>query len=249
MSPTRRRAGSFHLVPLAVATVVGVVGWFGQPGVARHLAASAADARELYLRDCAVCHGPDGLGTSEGPTLKGWGRAGVDYTLTTGRMPLSSPDAEPVRQTPKYDLATISALEDYIATLVPGGPDIPHVDVATGDLAAGGVAFRDQCAACHQWAGGGGAPLQREAPPLGPATATQIAEAVRTGPGAMPLFGSAALTDAELAGVARYVEYLDSPEDPGGQPLWHLGPVAEGAVGLLALAALLGVIRLIGSRP
>jgi mono/diheme cytochrome c family protein len=58
MSPTRG-AGTFHLVPFATAAVVGVVGWLGQPGVARHLAASAADARQLYLRDCAVCHGPD----------------------------------------------------------------------------------------------------------------------------------------------------------------------------------------------
>ena len=42
------------------------------------------NVRTVYLRDCAVCHGPDGRGTASGPTLEGWGRAGVDYVLTTG---------------------------------------------------------------------------------------------------------------------------------------------------------------------
>jgi quinol---cytochrome-c reductase cytochrome c subunit len=207
------------------------------------------DARTIYLRDCAICHGPDGRGATNGPSLEGWGRAGVDYALTTGRMPLPSPGAESVRRTPKYDAATIAALEDYIASLVPGGPDIPRVDVAAGNLAQGGEIYRAQCAACHQWAGDGGALLKREAPPLGSATVTQVAEAVRIGPGTMPVFGEAAISDADLASLVRYVEHLDRPDDAGGQPLWHLGPVAEGAAGLAALAVLLVVIRLIGSRP
>jgi ubiquinol-cytochrome c reductase cytochrome c subunit len=236
------------IVPVVVVAVLVLVGWTERPK-ASVPSAAAADIRQLYLQDCSVCHGADAKGTSKGPTLEGWGRAGVDYALTTGRMPLPAADAEPVRRTPKYDPATIRALEDYIATLVPGGPDLPHVDAAAADLAAGGEVYRAQCAACHQWAGDGGALLHREAPALGAATPTQIAEAVRTGPGAMPVFGSAAISDADLASVARYIEYIDSPDDRGGQPLWHLGPVTEGAMGLLALAVLVIVIRLIGSRP
>ena len=88
--------------------------------------------------------------------------------------------------------ATIDALVAYVSRLVPGGPPIPSVDPAAGDLADGGQLFRAQCAACHQWAGEGGALLHREAPSLGPATPTQLAEAVRTGPGAMPTFGATA---------------------------------------------------------
>ena len=234
---------------MVVVAVLVLVGWTNLPKAPIPSATAAADARQLYLQDCSVCHGADAKGTSKGPTLEGWGRAGVDYALTTGRMPLPSTDAEPVRRTPKYDPATISALEDYIATLVPGGPDIPPVDPASADLAAGGEVYRAQCAACHQWAGDGGALLHREAPALGEATPTQIAEAVRTGPGAMPVFGTAAISDGDLNSVTRYVEYIDSPDDRGGQPLWHLGPVTEGAMGLLALAGLMVVIRLIGSRP
>ena len=83
-------------------------------------------------------------------------------------------------------------------------------------VAQGGSVFRLQCAACHAWAGDGGALLHREAPALHEATPTQIAEAVRVGPGAMPAFGTAALTDGQLADLVAYVRYLDHPKDRGG---------------------------------
>jgi len=45
------------------------------------------------------------------------------------------------------------------------------------------------------------------------------------------------------------VRYLDHPDDRGGQPLWYLGPVAEGAIAIvLGLGLLLLVSRWIGSR-
>jgi ubiquinol-cytochrome c reductase cytochrome c subunit len=233
--------------------------------------ASSADAsstRALYQRDCADCHGADGRGTDRGPTLEGVGRASVDYYLSTGRMPLTEvgrsdapgtpirplpavnrgdPDRTPRRHRPAYPKATVEALVTYVTDLAAhGGPDIPSV--GPGQIADGGQLFRLNCAACHAWAGDGGALLHREAPALHSATATQIAEAVRVGPGQMPAFGSAALTDAQLASVVTYVRYLDHPDDRGGRPLLHLGPVAEGAVALMALACLIGVTLWIGSR-
>jgi ubiquinol-cytochrome c reductase cytochrome c subunit len=249
LSTLERRAGRrlAALVPFVALPLLVTVGWMRRPAATP--AAAAIDARQLFQRDCAVCHGADAKGTDRGPTLEGWGRAGTDYALTTGRMPLPEPGAATERRPPKYDAATITALEDYIATLVPGGPDVPHIDPRAGDLATGGSAYRAQCAACHQWSGDGGALLHREAPPLGASTPTQVAEAVRLGPGTMPIFSAAALTDSDLAGVVRYVGYLDEPDDRGGQPLWHLGPVAEGAIGLVAVALLVVVVRLIGSRP
>jgi ubiquinol-cytochrome c reductase cytochrome c subunit len=60
----------------------------------------------------------------------------------------------------------------------------------------------------------------------------------------MPAFGQAALDDHQLDSVVAYVRYLAKPKDRGGEPLWHLGPMAEGAVawiiglGLLILATL-----------
>lgn len=227
------------------------------------------DARQVYLSDCGVCHGADGRGTERGPTLAGVGRASLDYELSSGRMPLvgvgraddrpgtplqplpnkaaSDPEMLPRRHTPAYPPEAIRQLVDYAWTLTGGaGPDIPRV--GEGDVAEGGELFRLQCAACHAWAGDGGALVHFQSPALHEATEVQIAEAVRTGPGQMPAFGDAALTDEQLSGVVAYVRYLDDPEDRGGEPLWHLGPFAEGAIALVALGGLLLFVRWIGER-
>jgi ubiquinol-cytochrome c reductase cytochrome c subunit len=64
----------------------------------------------------------------------------------------------------------------------------------------------------------------------------------------MPAFGTAALTKEQVDDVVRYVGYLHDPDDRGGLPLRHLGPVAEGAIGLVALALVLCLCRWIGDR-
>jgi ubiquinol-cytochrome c reductase cytochrome c subunit len=186
--------------------------------------------RDLYLRDCATCHGADGRGTTRGPTLVGVGRAWTDYMLTTGRMPISDPDIKTRRRAPAYSPETIQGLVDYVEGFGGGGTDIPEVRVEEADLALGGEIFGLQCAACHAWAGDGGALAKRYAPALHSSTPVQIAEAVRVGPGTMPAFGTAAVPDDQLDALVAYVRYLDHPEDRGGQPLWHLGPLVEGAV-------------------
>lgn len=247
--------------------------WAPAPASGRALPAPAEgqDVEALYLRDCAVCHGADGRGTNRGPTLVGVGRASIDYYLSTGRMPLvaagrltqpgtpvaplpdrqlGDPEQTPRRRRPAYSAEVVRRLVDYTAELAGGtGPDIPRVHPRGADVAQGGEMFRLQCAACHAWAGDGGALLGREAPRLQPATSTQVAEAVRVGPGQMPAFGTAALSARQLDEVVAYVRYLDDPRDRGGNPLWHLGPVAEGAIGwVLGLGALLAAIRWIGER-
>ena len=232
-------------------------------------AVSPADARTVFLRDCATCHGSDARGTQYGPTLQGVGTAAVDYWVSTGRMPLYAntrspkspaaqpppgqqlpdPTASPARHRPWYSPAMIAALVAYVATIAPGGPPIPRVDLQHASLAAGGEVYREQCAACHAWSGVGGALYQRAAPTLHLATPTQIAEAMRTGPAPMPVFGKAAVPDSTLDDVVAYVRYLDHPSNRGGAPLWDLGPVAEGAVAIiLGLGGLLLVIRWIGTR-
>ncbi len=231
---------------LGVALVAGA--WMLGVPAAPVRATATTDVVQVYLRDCAVCHGADARGTSSGPSLQGVGEAAVDYQLSTGRMPLDDPDAHPVRRTPAYDAATIAALVDYVGAIAPGGPGIPTVDLTGADIAAGGEVYRAQCAACHQWAGAGGALQGGNAPPLDAATPTQIAEAVRTGPATMPVFGERAVSDAQLNDLTAYVRSLSDADDAGGAPLWHLGPLTEGAAALLALAALVVVLRLIGTR-
>ncbi len=264
-----------QVLPFAALLACGVVAFLAAGRPAGASAANTvgtvtpADAKQAYLRDCATCHGADARGTSAGPSLQGVGPASVDYWVSTGRMPLVSngrpakspqgqappgqyladPNAQIRRSNPIYSPAMIAALVDYVSSIAPGGPGIPHVDLAGTSLANGGEVFRAQCAACHAWSGVGGALYQRAAPSLRPATATQIAEAMRTGPGQMPAFGTAAIPSDQLDDVVAYVRYLDHPDNRGGQPLWYLGPVAEGAAAIiLGLGTLMLGIRWIGSR-
>jgi ubiquinol-cytochrome c reductase cytochrome c subunit len=255
---TKRVASALVAAPFIAA---GVATLFAVPTARADLrppaqAASRRPVEQIYLADCATCHGGDARGTDRGPSLVGVGRAAVDYYLTTGRMPISdpamflgNPAEEPKRRKPFYSPATITALEDYIESLTgPEGPPIPEL-APNPDRAVGGELFRLQCAACHAWAGDGGALLHREAPELHHATPTQIAEAVRVGPGNMPAFGIAAVDDQQLSDLASYVRYLAHPEDRGGQPLWHLGPFAEGFVAwAIGMVALIFAIRWIGER-
>ena len=213
----------------------------------RHASSAAGpDVATIYLSDCATCHGASGAGGKDGPDLRGAGPALVDYELTTGRMPLPRPGAEVVRRPPKYDAPTITALVQYVASIAPGGPPVPHVDVAAANLPQGGTDFRLECAACHQAAGQGGTLRYGEAPSLHASTPVQVAEAIVTGPGTMPKFG--ALDDKEISGIAAYVQYLHHPVDRGGQPLWHFGPLAEGMIAFIVVVALTAALLAIGER-
>jgi ubiquinol-cytochrome c reductase cytochrome c subunit len=233
------------VAPLALAAALGPA------FLLRSTSAAPAEPSimTIFLRDCSVCHGPAGEGTDRGPAIAGVGAAAADYWISTGRMPLPSPTADPTYRRPlRYTPSEVAGLVAYVAALKPGGLPIPEVDLNGADEARGGELFRLQCAACHAWSGTGGALLHREAPPLQGATPTQIAEAVRIGPGQMPAFGTAAIPDSDLAGLVAYVLTLDHPADRGGTPLNHVGPLAEGAVAMAALGALLVAARWIGAR-
>jgi ubiquinol-cytochrome c reductase cytochrome c subunit len=207
------------------------------------------DGRSLYQRDCAYCHGASGQGTSRGQSLQGIGRAEVDYAVSTGRMPLRQPDEPRRRRTPQYDRAQIDALLAYLDPSISGGPNIPLVDPAAGDIARGGELFRAQCASCHQWAGEGGGLLGRNAPSLHASTPQQIGDAVRAGPVTMPAFSPATIGAHDLDSIAAYVLYLRKPEDRGGLGLWHLGPVAEGLIAwTIGMSVLILGINWIGER-
>jgi len=208
-------------------------------------------AQRTFLADCAVCHGERATGGPQGPSLVGVGPASIDYVLSTGRMPLDPIKDERTsrRRPPKYDAQLRAQLVEYVSALTGPGPAIPSINPPAGDLGHGGEIFRLNCAACHAWAGDGGALLQREAPALHASTPLQVAEAVRVGPTVMPAFGTAAISDDDLNALVRYVKYLDDPKDRGGNGLWHLGPVAEGFFAwIIPMALLIIATRWIGDR-
>src|SRR3954447_1004828 len=233
------------LLAIAAGLAAAALGHHGSAAAQR--GADPAAVEQIYLRDCAFCHGSQGEGTKYGPGLKGSGPALVDYEVSTGRMPLPHPGAEVVRRTPVYDRATINELVSYVSSLMPGGPPIPQLNLAAADRAQGGEDYRLACAACHQAAGQGGALRYGEAPALH-STPEQVAEAMRTGPGTMPIFGPEAFDDHAVAGDAAYVQYLQQQQDHGGQPLWRLGPLAEGMIAFFAAVIIAGALVLIGER-
>ncbi len=204
--------------------------------------------RTLFVQSCSSCHALSARGIAgRGPSLVGVGAASADFELSTGRMPLASPRDEPLRTTPRFGKADIEALVAYVGSL--GGPAIPKVDAAHGDVAAGFRAFTLDCAGCHQSLARGGTVTGAVAPSLLEATPTQIAEAVRIGPYLMPPFSKHAIDARTLASIVSYVQLVKHPPNRGGLGLGNLGPIPEGLVAwLVAGAGLLLIARVIGER-
>jgi len=218
--------------------------------------------RQLFAGNCSSCHGglargiaraPKGQGsggiTGLGPSLRGVGARALDFYLSTGRMPLSEPDAEPERQGVELSRREINAIIAYVTSLGPPGPPVPDPHPEAGAINDGLHLFTEHCAGCHQVVGQGGVVTGARVPPLQYATATQIAEAVRAGPYLMPIFSDKQISDAQLDSIIRYVLSTRNPPDRGGWGIGNVGPIPEGMVTwLLACVLLVGLCVLIGKR-
>jgi ubiquinol-cytochrome c reductase cytochrome c subunit len=173
----------------------------------------------------------------------------VDFYLSTGRMPVTEDVQDPQRKAPEYNADQIARIVSYVGSLgANSGPPIPQVDL-TASLTQGEELYTQNCASCHSSVAAGGALTNgRYAPTLRPSTPTQIAEAIRVGPGTMPVFGTDTLSDDQVNSIVRYVVYLQHPEDRGGLDLGHIGPITEGMIAfVIGLGALLLFVRKIGT--
>jgi ubiquinol-cytochrome c reductase cytochrome c subunit len=207
-----------------------------------------AEGRSLFSSSCSACHGIAAEGIhGRGPSLRGVGALAADFYLQTGRMPLSSPRAQPMRTKPAFPQPEIRALVAYVASF--GGPAVPVVTPSRGSLADGQRLFSLDCAGCHTIQGQGGIVTGAVVPSLNQATPTQVAQAIRIGPYVMPRFGEGELSNGEIDSLARYVQSIQHPDDRGGWGIGRIGPIPEGMVAwLLAAASLLLIARLIGER-
>lgn len=203
-----------------------------------------AQGQDLFELNCSSCHGLNGEGTPEAPTLIGVGAASVDFQMETGRMPMARPEAQAPSKPTVYTAAEISAIAAYVASLAPG-PAIPNetqysnTGLTAAEIARGGELFRTNCSACHNFEGGGGAlPNGKFAPALTETSGKHIHEAIRTGPQQMPVFSSSVLTDEDITQIVGYLNALtESPN--GGLGMGGLGPVSEGLWGwVLGLGSL-----------
>lgn len=208
-------------------------------------------AERLFQRDCAHCHGPEGDGTSRGPSLEESGTAGVKFMLTTGRMPISDPDQVPLkRQPPAYTAEQIEALTDYTEAFTTG-PPVPVPNVEPLLVPEGGKQFRASCAACHQMVGTGGVLVgSKQAPSLHRSTPEEVLAAIRFGPGTMPAFSEDQITEDQADAIASYIELvIRHPRDEGGLAIGHFGPWSEGFVAWFGgIGSLLVAAGWIGKR-
>jgi ubiquinol-cytochrome c reductase cytochrome c subunit len=180
-------------------------------------------------------------------------------------MPLNNPSDSPLRHRPFFNKQQIAQLVAYVNALPAingvnrSGPGIPNIQplcpTATPQpgcvtLSQGQSAYALDCASCHQAAAAGNMLSKGNLiPSLHNSSALQVAEAVRVGPKPMPVFGTNQLSEAQVSAIAHYVEFLHKRGNPGGLPISHFGPVAEGFVGILiGLGALLIATRLMGTR-
>lgn len=250
----RRRQLSTYVVLLLALSVIGAVyaafapSTRAAPETDQSLA--VREGRALYQQGCATCHGPNGEGTAQAPTLIGVGAAAVDFQVGTGRMPLAAYGAQAERKPPRYTQAEIDQMAAFVDSLG-GGPPVPTVNLADGDLTLGGELFRTNCSSCHNFAGSGGAlTYGKYAPNLREATPVQVAEAIRTGPESMPVFGPQQFDQHQLNSIVKYVNHVTEKEpNPGGFGLGRYGPVPEGMLMfLVAIPALLALTLWIGAR-
>ena len=202
--------------------------------------ALVALGRALFLENCASCHGDEANGvpangtTGAFPDLVGLGPATIDFWVESGRMPATNTRAvEAPRRIPRLDHDEAIAIAAWVNSLLPSYPDIPTVHLQQANSADGMALFALNCAACHTIEGDGDAlAFGTFAPSLRDIPATEVAEAIRTGPGDMPRF-TGNLSDAQVADIVKFVSTeIEHPENPGGFGLGGLGPVAEGLVGL-----------------
>lgn len=212
----------------------------------------------LYAQNCASCHGnsADGVpanGTPGAfPNLRGLGSATIDFWIESGRMPAKdTTQVQALRKQQVLSKPEALAIAAYVTSLSPATPYIPVVhNISSANTSEGFSLFALNCAACHTITGGGDALASNTyAPSLRHIPATQVAEAIRTGPGNMPRF-TGNLSDAQVRDIVAYVTLnIQHPVNPGGFGLGGLGPVAEGFVGLALGVGILALIAFwIGDR-
>lgn len=202
-------------------------------------AAQIHQGEVLFESSCSSCHGTAAQGSGVAPDLQGLGPATVDFWVSTGRMPLADAAAQATEKPSRFTRAQSVAIAAFVGSLAPvrdGFPDgIPRVNTKAANLATGNSLFVLNCAACHTITGAGDALANGAyAPSIHPATAYQVAEAIRTGPGDMPVFGPKTLSNQQVADIVKYVvDSIQHPDNRGGIGLGGIGPVAEGFVALL----------------
>ena len=256
LAARRRHPMATVVLVLLSLTVVGLIYALAAPGKATAAPASSdevAAGKQVFLANCATCHGLDAEGRRNAPSLIGVGAAAVDFQVSTGRMPLQATGPQaPASHENKLGTDKTRQVTSYVASLGPG-PSIPaadQVDPAKGNEAKGADLFRTNCEMCHNFNGKGGALTRgKYAPNLDKATPTEIYEAMLTGPQSMPVFGDSTISPENKRDIIAWVRGVNEEPSPGGFNLGSIGPVSEGlAAWVIGLVALIGCAVWLGAK-
>jgi ubiquinol-cytochrome c reductase cytochrome c subunit len=158
-----------------------------------------------------------------------------------------------------YTPDEIAALAAYVASLGPG-PAIPSEseyninDMTDSErseaIVKGGLIFRNNCSACHNFEGSGGAmPQGGYAPKIRGVEPKYIFEAMLTGPQAMDNFSNGNLSVDEKRDIIAYLQSLEDNPDYGGFGMGGIGPVSEGMFAwIVGIGSLVGVATWIAAH-
>jgi ubiquinol-cytochrome c reductase cytochrome c subunit len=233
-----------------------------QPSAAPGTSATTVSAddieagEQLFLANCASCHGTNAEGNREaGPSLHGVGAAAVDFQVATGRMPLPAPAVQARRNASQVQFSSeqITQMAAYVDSLAPGPPvpDEEWLDWEQGDPAAGGAIYRTNCAMCHNSSGTGGALTRgKYAPTLMNVEPEHIYEAMLTGPQSMPVFNDQNITPEEKRDVIAFLKGIEEGgNDHGGASMGSLGPAGDALfVWTLGIGAFLAAAVWLGRK-
>ena len=170
--------------------------------------------RNLFLNNCAACHGSDGGGAPGFPNLTDqdwlWGGAPetVVATISNGRAGVMPPWGEALGS------RGVENVLDYVFSLQGRKLD-------AGDVAAGQVAYAQMCAACHGADGRGnvamGTPNLTDGIWLHGGALATVRDSIEKGrTGAMPAH-AARLGETRIKLLAAYVLSLSAPPAPAAQ--------------------------------
>lgn len=234
----RRRHSAARPLLLVLALLVVGLGYAvvspQQTSAETEMTQQVEEGKALFDVTCTSCHGLNGEGTTQGPSLIGVGSAAVNFQVATGRMPAARPEAQIPARTPMYSQEQIDALAAYIDTWGTG-VDTPVESqyspegLSAEEIARGGALFRANCSACHGIIGGGGAlPEGKYAPSLLETANIHIWEAMRTGPQQMPVFSKDVISDDDAREIIGYLNDARNQPVYGGLGMGENGPVSEG---------------------
>jgi len=213
---------------------------------------------QLYVENCAVCHGVDGQGRI-GASLEAFpgidAGAAMEAIISSGVpgsvMPAwAQVNGGPLSEQDIGDIAAyvlgafggtqpIAPLPSYEAPTIPALPDVD------GDPSAGAVVFQANCVMCHGDQGQGrfGLALAKAWPVTDPPTYIRQVASQGIDGSTMPAWSQAnggPLTDEQIADVAAFILTLEPPTAPTPIPEF-VGPMGSTPT-LLLLAGMAAVV-------